>query len=176
MVAGLDFNIGICHGCIGVIRAEGQQRVLHVVRSFVTKNTHETVQFLQRNYGNQIVRKQMVCYPDAAGAAQSTSSTKTDHQILREGGITVQAERKNPAVSESFAHANALLHRGLVKVNDLQAKHTVDSLERWSYDEQGRPLKGGTNDYSHAGDAFRYLVWGALGGSRRTMARGIQIY
>jgi len=176
VVVGLDFNVGICHGCAGVIRAEGQQRVLHVVQSFVTTNTYETAQYLQRTYGNQIIRKQLVCYPDAAGAAQSTASTKTDHQILRESGITVQAERKNPQVAESFAHANALLHRGLVRVNDLRAKHTVDSLERWSYDELGRPIKGGANDYSHAGDAFRYLVWGALGGSRRTMSRGIQIY
>ena len=158
------------------MRAEGLNRVLHIVRSFVTSNTHETVQYLQRNYGNQLVRKQLSCYPDAAGAAQSTSSTKTDHQILREGGITVQAERKNPAVAESFAHANALLHRGAIRVNDLHAKQTVDSLERWSYDERGNPLKGGANDYSHAGDAFRYLAWGALGGSRRTMRRGIQIY
>ena len=176
VLVGLDFNIGQCHGCIGVIRAEGLNRVLHIVRSFVTANTHETVQYLQRNYGNQLIRKQLTCYPDAAGSAQSTSSTKTDHQILREGGIAVQAERKNPPVAESFAHANALMHRGLVRVNDLRAKHTVDSLERWSYDDKGNPEKGGANDYSHAGDAFRYLVWGALGGSKRSMSRGIQVY
>ena len=39
-----------------MIRAEGQQRVLHVVQSFVTTNTYETAQYLQRNYGNQIIR------------------------------------------------------------------------------------------------------------------------
>ena len=176
VLVGLDFNIGLCHACVCVMRKEGIQDVLHVVDSFVTKNTYETAQHLQRFYGNQIVRRQLTCYPDASGGNQSTSSTKTDHQILKESGINVVSERRNPPVQETFAHCNVLFHRGLIRVNATKATHTTESLERWSYDEQSRPVKGGENDYSHGGDAFRYVVWGAMGGARRTMRRGMQVY
>jgi hypothetical protein len=176
VLVGLDFNVGICHGCVCVQRREGQQQILHVVSSFVTKDTYETAQYLQRNYGNQLVRRRLTCYPDASGGNKSTSSTKTDHQILRESGITVQSERRNPPPQETFAHCNVLFHRNQLRVNPLTAQHTVEALERWSYDENGRPTKGGENDYSHGGDAFRYVVWGSMGGANRTMRRGIQIY
>ena len=155
---------------------QGQQTVLHVVGSFVTKDTYETAQYLQRTYGNQLVQRRLTCYPDASGGNKSTSSTKTDHQILRESGINVQSERRNPPPPETFAHCNVLFHRNLLRVNTNAAPQTTESLERWSYDERGNPQKGGENDYSHGGDAFRYVVWGSMGGANRTMRRGIQVY
>ena len=45
-----------------------------------------------------------------------------------------------------------------------------------SYDERGKPMKGGNNDYSHSGDSLRYLVWGLMNGAGRTMQRGIRTY
>ena len=91
-----------------------------------------------------------------------SSSTESDHDILRNAGIKVIAERRNPPVSETIAHANLHIHAGRVLVNPTNCPETVQSLENWGYDESLRPLKGGRNDLSHAGDAIRYLVWQAM--------------
>jgi hypothetical protein len=118
----------------------------------------------------------VTCYPDASGGAASTSSTKSDHQILREAGLTVHAERKNPPVAETISHVNSLFHRGLIRVNERACPNLAISLERWAYDQAGHPQKGGATDYSHAGDALRYLVWGSCNGNNRTHRSGYRVY
>ena len=176
VVVGMDFNIGQCHFCAGVIRKEMGQDTLHFIASFVARDTYEIVQTLQTNFGNQILAGRVVVHPDAAGQAQQTASTKTDHQILREGGLQVVAQRANPNVQESIAHCNALLHHGRVKVNIDRCPQLVESLEKWAYDDNSRPQKGGESDFSHAGDAFRYACWSAMGGAKRSVGRGLRQY
>ncbi len=176
ILVGIDFNINQCHFCAGVMRQELGQDVLHVVASFVERDTYAIVTRLQQVFGNQILANRVICFPDAAGQAQSTASTRTDHQILREGSLVVRPERRNPDVQESIAHVNALLHRGRLKVAVDRAPELTESLEQWSYDDNSRPCKGGENDYSHAGDSLRYLAWGAMGGAKRSMARGLRNY
>ena len=177
VVVGFDFNIGQCHGCAGVLRTEKGMSTLHILEGFVCRDTYEIVRTLQSRFGNQLLAGKVVIYPDAAGQAQSTSSTKTDHQILREGGLRVMAQRSNPNVQESIAHCNALLHNQRIRVNIDRCPDLVESLEMWSWDEDGnKPVKGGEHDMSHAGDAFRYLCWGAMNGGNRQMARGLRQY
>ena len=173
---GLDFNIGTCLGVYGVFRMEGGQQVLHIFGEHKLKDTFDVALHLQRKFPAQVQRRQAVIYPDASGGAASTSSTKSDHQILREAGLTVQTERKNPPVAETVAHVNSLFHRGLIRVNERACPELAASLERWSYDQAGRPEKGGQHDYSHAGDALRYLTWGSMGGNNRTMRAGHRVY
>ena len=176
VMIGLDFNIGQSHGCFGVIRNESGQNVLHVFGEYKLRDTFEVAKYLQQKFPAQISMRKVLAFPDAAGAATSTSSTTTDHQILRQAGLEVRTQSKNPAVSESIAHANSLFHRGLIKVNVQTCPELASSLERWSYDQGGRPEKGGQNDYSHSGDAFRYLVWGCMGGGNRIQRAGFRVY
>lgn len=173
---GADFNVGMCHFCCAVLREEMGNRVMHIVANYVVRDTHAMVSKIQQLFGNQILKGAVTIFPDPAGQAQSTSSTKTDHQILREGSIQVRAERKAPNVQESIAHCNVLFHQAKIKVVCQRCPELTESLEQWSYDERGKPMKGGNNDYSHSGDALRYLVWGLMNGAGRTMQRGIRTY
>jgi hypothetical protein len=173
---GLDFNIGNSHGCFGVFRQEGGRQVLHIFGEYKLKDTFEVARHLQQKFPAQTQRRVVTCYPDASGGAASTSSTKSDHQILREAGLTVHAERKNPPVAETISHVNSLFHRGLIRVNERACPNLAISLERWAYDQAGHPQKGGATDYSHAGDALRYLVWGSCNGNNRTHRSGYRVY
>ena len=173
---GLDFNFGICMGIVFVVRNEGQQQVVHAVKSFSTNDTYETVTYIQRTFGSAVQRRRVWVYPDASGASAHTSSTTTDHQILRQGNLTVVSDRKNPDPRETFAQCNLAFHRNILRVNHQMAPDLAEALERWAYDDQGRPIKNNTPDHSHAGDAFRYCYWHLGNGAGRRAFRGARIY
>lgn len=176
ILVGMDFNIGQCMSCIAVIRQEAGSQILHIIGELKTNDTWETARQLQYLYGQQVASRRLIAYPDASGGNAHTSSTTTDHQILRQHQITVESQRQNPNPTETFAHLNALFHRGQVRVNAARCPELVASLERWAYDEAGRPIKGGVTDYSHAGDAARYLAWGCMNGANRIGRQGLRVY
>lgn len=160
IVFGADFNVGQCHAVYGVIRPGQAGQQLHCFNESKVADTFALVSFLREKYPKHLSNGLITCYPDASGSHDSTSSTQSDHEILRGAGVQVIAERRNPPISETLAHANVHMHRGLVLVNPTTCNNTINSLERWSYDNKTlKPMKGGATDYSHAGDAIRYLVW-----------------
>lgn len=173
---GMDFNIGQCHAVVAVKRKEGAQDIVYCCESFVTKDTYETVAFIQRNFPNAMARRRVYCYPDASGGSAHTSSTTTDHGILRQAGLQVITDRKNPDVRETFAHANLWFHRNWLRVNVARCNELASSLEKWSYDERGNPIKNGSPDHSHACDAMRYMVWHLTNGAGRKAFRGNRVY
>lgn len=174
VLVGADFNIGRSLSIYGVMRSERGVPVLHIFGEHQANDTFALAQHLRRQYTNQILLNRLVVYPDASGGRMQTSSTTTDHQILRDAGLRVVTERKNPPVQETIQHANALLHNVQVRVNTATCPQLVETLEQWGYDENLKPEKGtGSNALDHAGDAFRYLLWGAMpmGAQARTGAR-----
>lgn len=160
IVFGADFNVGQCHALYGVIRPGPSGQQLHCFAESKVSDTFALVAYLQKMYPRHLAGGAITCFPDASGAHDSTSSTQSDHEILRGAGVRVVTERKNPPISETLAHANVHLHRDLIYINPTSCHDTVSALERWSYDSKTlKPAKGGSTDYSHPGDAFRYLVW-----------------
>jgi hypothetical protein len=160
IVFGADFNVGQCHAVYGVIRpgAGGQQ--LHCFAESKVSDTFALAAHLREKYPHHLASRLITCYPDASGKHDSTSSTQSDHEILASAGVQVVAERKNPPIAETLAHANVHMHRGLILLNPTTCHNTISSAERWSYDSKTlKPSKGGATDYSHAGDALRYLIW-----------------
>ena len=173
---GLDFNIGQSHSVVAVVRQIKGMRVICCVESFVAKDTYETVAFIQRRYGHAIQRRRVFAYPDASGGNAHTSSTTTDHEILRNGLIQVVTDRRNPDLRETFAQCNLAFNRKMLMVNVDKCPELVSSLEKWSYDERGVPIKNGTPDHSHACDALRYMVWHLGHGAGRRAFRGSRVY
>ena len=150
--------------------------VMHVYKTTMTKTTYELADLLQRMYPNQAIQRKLYVAPDAAGGAAHTSSTQTDHQILQAKGYKLICGRSNPGVFDSFAHVNSLLHQDRVRVNFSAAPDLANAMERWALDEKSQPVKGGSNDPSHLGDAFRYVVYWALNGAHRSMSAGPRTY
>lgn len=160
IVFGADFNVGQCHAVYGVVRAGQKGQELHCFAESKVSDTFALVAHLQQKYPRHLAAGLITCYPDASGSHDSTSSTQSDHEILRGAGVKVISERKNPYVAETLAHANVHMHRGLVKINPTNCHDTINAVERWSYDSKTlKPAKGGSTDYSHPGDALRYLIW-----------------
>ena len=160
IVFGVDFNVGQCHAVYGVVRPGQKGQQLHCFAESKVADTFALVAHLQKAYPFHLSRGQVTCYPDASGSHDSTSSTQSDHEILRSAGIQVVTERRNPPIAETLAHANVHMHRGLVLINPTKCQSTISATERWSYDSKTlKPAKGGATDYSHPGDALRYLIW-----------------
>jgi hypothetical protein len=163
VVVGADFNIGRSMSVYGVIRNERGRPVLHMFGEYQARDTFALAQYLRRQYTNQILLNRLIVYPDASGGHSSTSSTTTDHEILRDAGIRVITERRNPPIQETVQHANSLFHQAQVRINTSTCPQAVECCEQWSYDESYKPEKGtGSNALDHVGDAIRYLLWGAL--------------
>jgi hypothetical protein len=159
IVFGADFNIGNSQSCYAVVRPSPAGQAIHIFAEHNCRTTFDLVEHIKKKYPRQLANGMITCYPDASGSHASTSSTESDHDILRGAGIKVVAESRNPPVSETIAHANLHIHANRIFVNPTTCPDTVQSLENWGYDENYRPLKGGRNDLSHAGDSFRYLAW-----------------
>ena len=160
IVFGADFNVGQCHAVYGVVRAGRMGQELHCFAESKVADTFSLVTHLQQKYPRHLAAGLITCCPDASGSHDSTSSTQTDHEILRAAGVNVVAESKNPYVADTLAHANVHLRRDLVFLNPTTCHDTVNAAERWSYDSKTlKPSKGGATDYSHPGDALRYLLW-----------------
>lgn len=160
IVFGADFNVGQCHAVYGVVRPGQTGQQLHCFAESKVSDTFALVAHLREKYPHHLSSGLITCYPDASGKHDSTSSTQSDHEILASAGVQVVAERRNPPIAETLAHANVHMHRGLILVNPTTCHNTISSAERWSYDSKTlKPSKGGATDYSHAGDALRYLIW-----------------
>jgi len=173
---GADFNVGQSMQVHAVLRQERGMTVMHVFKTTMTKTTYELADLLQRMYPNQAVQRKIYVAPDAAGGAAHTSSTQTDHQILVAKGYKLICGRSNPGVFESIAHTNVLFHQDRLKINFSAAPDLANACERWALDEKAQPVKGGSNDYSHLGDALRYITYFGMNGAHRTMSAGPRTY
>jgi hypothetical protein len=175
IVVAADFNIGRSVSVYGVMRSERGVPVIHIFGEHLATNTFSLRDYLRRNYTNQILMKKLIVYPDATGGRMQTSSTTTDHDILRDAGIRVITESKNPLLTETIQHTNALFHNAQLRINPATCPDLVDCCETWGYGDDLKPEKksGVASIKDGSGDALRYLAWGALpkGGSLKSGPR-----
>lgn len=98
------------------------------------------------------------CYPDPAGKARTSNSTKSDHKILQEAGFTVIAKKANPTQKDRLNALNKMLEDATGKhrlfINP-KCKNTIRDLELCTM-ENGQILK--TETLSHFLDALCYPV------------------
>lgn len=162
ILIGADFNIGKCSSVYAVMRRSPAGQILHVFDEHIARDTFSLAEHIKKKYAAHLMRNMVIIYPDSSGSHGSTSSTMSDHDILRECGAKVIAERRNPPIAETVAHANNCFHKKQLYINDSTCNDLVEVCDNWSYDSNLKPSKGGRTDYSHFGDALRYLVWQAI--------------
>lgn len=152
-VIGMDFNVSKMSAVIGYRIGKDH---IHWFDELVLRdsNTFEMAEELKARYPKANV------YPDASGSARKSSSTKSDHQILRDAGFNVIARKKQPpvrdrvnAVNSRFKSASGEV-RMTVDVN--QCPELVADLERvqWS----GGDIDKKDLERTHASDAMGYCV------------------
>lgn len=173
IVFGADFNVGKSKSVYGVIRSGPYGQELHVFEEKTCRDTYDLANHLQKRFERHLYAGKVICYPDATGKREYTTSTESDHDILRNIGVKVISENRNPPVANILAHANHCLHKGTVLINQAKCTELDKCCIQWGYDKTLKPEKGGTIDYSNVGDAFKYLVWGSMprAASRISMGR-----
>lgn len=162
VLVGCDFNVGKSSSVYAVMRESMNGQQLHIFEEFLCRDTFALANHIKRRFPVQLAKGMVIAYPDSSGSHASTSSTMSDHDILREAGCKVIAERRNPPIAETVGHVNNCLHRGQILLNPSTCRDAIEVCESWSYDASGKPSKGGAKDMSHFGDAIRYLVWQSL--------------
>ena len=173
VLIGCDFNVGKVSSVYAVMRPlpSGGQG-LHIFDEHICRDTFSLGAHIKKKYAAHVARNMVMIYPDSSGSHASTSSTMSDHDILRETGAKVIAERRNPPIAETVVHANNCFNKGQIAVNVSSCHDTVEMLENWGYDNTLKPAKGGRLDYSHFGDAVRYLVWQTMPRPSMGLGRG----
>ena len=152
---GCDFNINPMSAVVAVKTPTG----LHIIDEVIINdsNTDEIAQEIKSRYPD----KQIVVYPDPAGAARKTSAGgRTDHTILTEYGFTVKSPRGHMPVKDRINTVNRLLQDANGNRNlfiDPKCKQVINCISKHQYKE-GTQIPDKTSGLDHANDALGYMV------------------
>ena len=103
--------------------------------------------------------RRLIMYPDASGNSNKTSSSTTDHIMLKKIGA-VKSPSKNGRVKDRVNTMNGMFcnSEGLRRytVNTNKCPEYTDCLEQQAYNAHGEPDKSKDND--HANDGSGYFI------------------
>ena len=108
-------------------------------------NTHSIGNAIKNRFGAIFI------LPDASGNSRKTSSSQTDHAILKELGHDIPRMR-NPHRKDRFNCVNNLLEKGKLKIHS-RCVHTIRDLSLFCDEENKDKTLG------HISDALGYLCW-----------------
>lgn len=145
---GMDFNVNPMSACAFVKIAE----TVHIFKewSLQNANTYDMAEVIRKEFPRASV------YPDATGASRKTSSSKSDHQILRDNFFKIKAKRKNPSVKDRINSVNNLL-----LIRDGKSRFSIENCPKLVSDLERVVWKSGDIDKSdssltHMSDALGY--------------------
>jgi len=137
---GVDFNVNPATAAIGWLW-NGTYYIVDEIFQENSNTFNQVKEINEAGYGTKIA------YPDAAGKSRNSSSTKTDHEIIREGGLEVRAPRKNPPIKDRVNTANWLFSNNKVIIHP-RCKNLIRDFEEevWEKnpDEIGHVADGAT--------------------------------
>ena len=152
MFWGVDF--GVASYMTAVLMCENTQGEVYVFDEIglQNSNTFELAKLMQEK------GRGLPVYPDPAGKARTSNSTKSDHRILQEAGFTVIAKKANPTQKDRMNALNKMLEDATGKhrlfINP-KCKNTIRDLELCTI-ENGQILK--TETLSHFLDGLMYPI------------------
>jgi hypothetical protein len=149
---GIDF--GVSSYMTAILMCENTKGEVYVFDEIglQNSNTFELALMMKK------VAPNVPVYPDPAGKARTSNSTKSDHSILREAGFTVISRKANPTQKDRLNALNRMLGdaRGKTKLFiDPKCKNTIRDLELTTL-ENGHILK--TETLSHFLDGIMYPI------------------
>lgn len=147
MYIGMDFNVNP----MTAVACQYEGNRTRVVHEFwlENSNTEEMGKTIAAYFGGT---RGITIIPDSTGANRKTSSTLTDHAILRELGFEVPKVH-NPLRRDRFNCVNGRLERGLIEIDPSCTKLIRDMEAFVEADESKTPMLG------HISDAMAYGEW-----------------
>jgi len=150
MFWGIDF--GVASYMTALLMCENTAGEVYVFDEIglQNSNTFELAKLMQEK------GRGLPCYPDPAGKARTSNSTKSDHKILQDSGFTVISKKSNPTQKDRLNALNRMLEDATGKhklfINP-KCKNTIRDLELCTLDN-GQILK--TETLSHFLDGLMY--------------------
>ena len=146
IAAGIDFNVD----ALSAIVFAYTKNHIHVFDEIRLKNsgTYDLSEILKEKY------PRIKVFPDATGSARKTSASQSDHDILRQAGFQVMAERKNPPVRDRVNAVNRVFRKNMASVEN--CPNLIMDLERNVW--RNGDIDKRDPDQTHASDAFGYAV------------------
>jgi len=99
-----------------------------------TSSTQEVCDIIRQKYPQAIYRG-VIFRPDASGARRTSNSSRSDHQIIKDNGYTVETKLSNPRRIDRWAACNRALEQGLCLINTKKCPKLVKELESVVYKE-----------------------------------------
>lgn len=146
---GMDFNVDPMTAVIGQV-SDGKIQIFDEVY-LNNSDTYKMAGVLKTKNlaGVKII-------PDSTGANRKTSG-KSDFQILKEAGFTIESSH-NPFVTDRVNNVNRLLSNDLLTI-DPKCKKLINDLERVSWKNNELDQSGANKHLTHISDALGYLCW-----------------
>ena len=147
---GQDFNVCNMTSAICIRRQDSFHCIDRLVGVY---DTPELIRILKERFAG----RQINLYPDASGGSRhTTNASASDLSLLRQAGIMVRVNPRNPAVRDRILSVNKAFESGRLYISTTRAKEIAEALEKQAYDKNGEPDK--SSGYDHAVDAIGYLV------------------
>jgi len=153
-VVGLDFNVDYMSACL--VSIYGNQTIHYIDEIRQDNSSTEMIcKAIKKRWPK--VRE---IYPDPAGSARSTTSNRSDHQILKDFGFEVYTRRNHPSNIDRLNALNRKLKDANGKIGmtiDPKCKYLIKDLEQVQRDRKGGIDKSNLQ-LTHSLDAATYLI------------------
>ena len=150
---GCDFNVDFNTAVLCTEYTDGTLHFYNEIR-LKNSNTEELAIAMKKIAPNTEV------YPDPAGKARSTTSRRSDHQILRDHGFLIRAKKSHPSHIDRLNALNRKLKDAEGKIGmtvDPKCIHLIKDLEQCQRDKRGGLAKDNM-ELTHALDACSYGI------------------
>ena len=153
-VVGIDFNVDYMSAVLVSIYGD---QTIHYIDEIRQNNS--STEMLCKAIKSKWSRVREV-YPDPAGSARSTTSNRSDHQILKDNGFEVYARKNHPSNIDRLNALNRKLKDASGKISmtiDPKCKYLIKDLEQVQRDRKGGIDKSNLQ-LTHSLDAATYLI------------------
>ena len=151
---GMDENVDYMTAVLACQYTDGTIHYFDEIRQS-NSNTELMAKEMKKRYPDVVN-----VFPDPAGSARSTTSHRSDHQILRDHGYKVSARKAHPSHRDRLNALNRKLIDATGKVGmtvDPKCKYLIKDLEQVQRDKKGGIDKSNI-ELTHALDACSYPI------------------
>jgi hypothetical protein len=151
---GIDFNVDYMTAVLGCEYSDGTIHYFDEIRQS-NSNTENISRAMKK------IAPGINVYPDSSGRNRSTTSNKSDHQILIDNGFNVVAKKANPPIIDRINSLNRLLldANGKIRMTvDPKCTYLIKDLEQVQRSRDGKIEKLKDITLSHAFDACSYYI------------------
>tara|TARA_R110000803_G_scaffold122295_2_gene190307 strand:- start:638 stop:1135 length:498 start_codon:yes stop_codon:yes gene_type:complete len=149
----MDFNVDYMSAVLGCEYSDGTIHYFKEIR-LTNSNTEEMAKAMKK------IAPYAPVFPDSAGSARSTTSNRSDHQILKDFSFQVIAKKANPPIIDRLNALNRMLKdaNGRVRMTiDPRCMNLIKDLEQVQRSRDGKINKSDIT-LTHMLDACSYYI------------------